>query len=85
MSLDLIGSYGITNKDLINFSFPKCNQEQEVIWLLGSYIHATWEYLVTRSSGALKKEEIFGYLTFKYKKSQFGARFPLKAIRGLID
>ena len=73
----------IADNYLINFKFPKCRQENEIVWLLGNYIAKVWSELSVKAVDAMKLEEFFGFLTFKYKEDQQGARYPLNHIPGL--
>ena len=78
---DLIG-VDIPNVQLLKYSMPKSSNENEAIWLLGNYISKAWNIL---SSGTqvLKEEEFFGFLRFKFKTDQSGARVIMSNIQGL--
>ena len=79
--INLIG-VDIPNVQLINYSMPKSSNENEAIWILGNYISKAWSIL---SSGTkvLKEEEFFGFLKFKFKTDQNGARVTMNCIQGL--
>ena len=69
--------------DLLHYLFPSSPKEREVVWLLGNYVGRIWDDLYVKSSKTIDIEEFFGYLTFKYKSDQFGAKIPLGVIPGL--
>ena len=74
----------VENRDIINYMFPKSSKDKEVVWLIGNYLATTWNELYVRGKDCLKYEEFFGYLTFKYKADQQGARHSLSSIPGLL-
>ena len=78
----MIGIGNVSNLDLIKFLYPSCNQENEVIWLVANYIFKVWD-IRHNSSNHLVKEQFFGYLKFKFKQDQQGARIRLNDIPGL--
>ena len=69
--------------ELINLLLPSSSRENEAIWLVGTYIARTWEETFVRGRAWLRAEQFFGFLRFKYKSDQLGARTPLGAIPGL--
>ena len=68
---------------LLRFLFPKCNSENEFVWLIGNYVGEVWKELHLNEETVLKKEEVFGYLKYKYKADQLGARLQLGNIPGI--
>ena len=56
----------------------------EVIWLVGTYVGEVWRCLVIKSCAMLGDDKFFGFLKFKYKMDQLGARLPLNPIPGLL-
>ena len=78
-------SAAISNWELINLFFPRSNSEKEVVWITGMYIAKAWEDLFIRSGEKLKAEQFFGFLRFKYRAAQLGARLPLNVIPGLFE
>ena len=73
------------NSELIRFMLPPtCSAEKEIVWLLGTYIEKTWKDLYISGGDRLKTNEFFGYLKFKYKADQIGARHSLDYIPGLL-
>ena len=76
VSLQLLGD-NLPSSELIRFKLPKSNGEKEVIWLLGHFVEKVWNDLVRRGNPSLKAGEMFGYLKFKYRANQHGARQSL--------
>ena len=73
----------IPNRELIRFKWPKSKQDKEAVWLLASYVKYAWTEIYEKRQAYLKKEQIFGYLKFKFKENQQGARYPMSNIPGL--
>ena len=80
---NLIGS-APPDYQLVRFSFPKCNFENEVIWLMGSYVRELWKELYFNEEAIIKTEEFFGYLKFKFRADQLGARQQLRNISDIL-
>ena len=76
VSFQLLGE-NCPSSELIRFKLPKSNREKEVIWLLGHFVETIWNDLVKRGNPSLKAGEIFGYLKFKYRANQHGAKQSL--------
>ena len=53
------------------------NKEKEVAWLLGTYIEKIWNDVTYQGMNAVKIDEFFGYLKFKYRMDQLGSRCSL--------
>ena len=63
--------------DLICLNFPKSKYDEEIVWLLAAYIHWVWKDLFDERSLVMDKRKFFGYLKFKFRQDQLGARRPL--------
>ena len=81
--INLVGET-VDNVDLVRYIFPGCTAEKEVVWLLGNYFEKAWKDLYISGEERLKADEFFGYLKFKYKADQLGARHSLDYIPGLV-
>ena len=57
-----------SNWELLNLFLPRSQFEQEIVWLIGSYVDYVWTKVLIGDS-ELKIEKFFGFLKFKYKKS----------------
>ena len=55
-----------SNWELLNFVLPRTNWEQEICWLISTYVNYAWECCYVRDSGVVF-EKFFGFLTFKYR------------------
>ena len=74
----------VEDRDLVGFRLPQCVREMEIVWLLGNYFDMTWSNIYTKGKALLRLEEFFGYLRFKYREDQQGARPLLHYIPGLF-
>ena len=74
----------ISDFELINLRIPRNIHTNEVLWLLGIYKSEVWNSLVARGVSEICEDQFFGFLRFKYKKGQLGARMPLQSIQGLL-
>ena len=81
--VQLIGE-NVCNWKLINYLMPVNNNEKEVVWLLGNYIWKCWKDLFSHPQDFLKEEEFFGFLRFKFRNDQQGARERLNDISSLL-
>ena len=79
---DMIGA-DVPDSRLIGYLFPKCEREKEVVWLLGNYFEFVWSKIYTKNEEGLQWEELYGFLKFKYRADQLGARYRLNHIPGL--
>ena len=85
--IELLGgnSASVSNWELINLFLPASNRKKDVVWLLGSYVAKVWEEVYVRGKTRVRWEVFFGFLKFKYRAAQLGARLPLGVISGLLD
>jgi len=74
----------VENSDLVRYILPACSAMKEVVWLWGIYFEKTWKDLHLHGYERLNADEFFGYLKFKYKADQLGARHSLEYIPGLL-
>ena len=73
------GLSAVANMDILTLNFPKNDKENCCIWLVGTYMDWIWK-ATTSKKFRQRKEELFGYLKFKYKVDQLGSRMPLQSI-----
>ena len=73
------GLSAVANMDILTLNFPKNDKENCCIWLVGTYMDWIWK-ATTSMKFRQRKEELFGYLKFKYKVDQLGSRMPLQSI-----
>ena len=78
---NLVGE-DITNFKMINFNMCRSSWENEAVWLLGNYVSRAWSIL-SSGSQIIKEEEFFGFLRFKFRCDQSGARVTMSDIPGL--
>ena len=79
---NLIGAC-VPSERLITFRFPKSRFDKEVVWLLGTYMTEVWNLIFHRRKSHIKFEELFGFLKYKYRTDQEGARTQLEKIPGV--
>ena len=72
-----VGSAQCSDWELLNLLFPGSSVENEAVWLVGSYTAWVWKEIFTFGRAWLRAEQFFGFLRFKYKADQLGARVPL--------
>ena len=75
----------LPNWKWINFFMPKSEYELEAVWLIGNYVTKVWTESYIHNVSELKEEDFFGYLSFKFKEDQRGARLKMKSIPGLYQ
>ena len=78
-----VGEAEVSDWEMINLRLPNNRGSNEVIWLLSSYVREVWSSLHVKGAAELNDAQFFGFLKFKYKNDQLGARLPLNQIPGL--
>ena len=78
-----VGIADVSDWKIINLCLPNNRNNNEVIWLLSSYVREVWASLYVKGDAKLNAAQFFGFLKFKYKNDQLGARMPLNQIPGL--
>ena len=68
-----------TNLELLSLKFVSRHFEAEITWLVGAYVSEVWK-MVQRRGSFRDREELFGFLKYKFKNDQLGARLYLKPI-----
>ena len=83
--MQLLGgnSDGVSNWEFINLFWPGSRREKDLVWMIGIYVAKVWEEIYVRGKSRLRMEVFFGFLTFKYKSAQLGARLGM--IPGLLS
>ena len=59
-----------SNLDLITLKFKQCENEKELVWIIGSYLAEVWRLLKTHGQIKIQAAKVFGFLKFKYKVEQ---------------
>ena len=65
--------------DLLTLNFSSVHFETEITWLIGAYVAKLWS-MIENNGKVWGRDELFGFLTFKFKNDQQGARLRLKQI-----
>ena len=68
------------NFNFISLLFNRNSYEKEIVWLIASYINEVWKIFNRNNEQNIQKEKFFGFLRYKYKKNQLGARLKLQEI-----
>ena len=86
MVLDMLRIDGtdISDGNMITMCLPNNRRSNEVSWLLGTYVGEVWRSIFVKGAAELNDAQFFGFLKFKYKTDQLGARLPLNPIPGLL-
>ena len=63
--------------ELINLFFPSSSFDQEVVWLISTYVLFVWENAFMRDAD-VKQEQFFGFLTYKYREHQLVSKHLLR-------
>ena len=71
-----------SNLELITLTFPKGGFSKEIAWIVATYVTEIWR-IHCRSSSFPNRDQMFGFLRFKFKLDQIGARVKLNEIPGL--
>ena len=72
--LVVLARQNVTDSDLILLRFPKSRYENEMSWLVGSYVQHVWQLLNSEGVSMIDRGQLFGYLKYKYRVDQLGAR-----------
>ena len=64
---------------LLLLDFNAGKYEAEISWLLGNYVREIWTTFVKKRR-AIRRAELFGFLKFKFKSDQLGARYKMKNV-----
>ena len=75
-----MGLASLSDKALLNFLWPAFKLEKEAVWLLTNYVYVAWDSYTSQPGKLLATDEFFGFLKFKYKTDQLGARLQLSPI-----
>ena len=63
------GSSLTSSHDFLTLFFPKCVNENEVVWLMGKFIYYVWITVFVKGN-EVKIDKFIGYLKFKFKNEK---------------
>ena len=72
-----VNDQSVTNWDLLNLIFPNQHFESECTWLIGNYVSYVWNAIYIKGQCVISFDQLFGFLKFKFKSDQIGARKPM--------
>ena len=67
--------------DILNLFYTSSDYDQEIVWLVSSYVLYVWENIFVRRA-EVKLEKFFGYLTYKYREHQSSLKPRLNDFHG---
>ena len=67
--------------DFLTLNFTQKRNEKEIVWLVSTYVSELWRQM--KLGSAPSKDQMFGFLRFKYKADRMGSRLPLGLIPDL--
>ena len=73
----------VSNSSLITLKFNGGDFSTEMSWLIATYVYEIWKRLQS-DGGKIGRDEFFGFLRFKFKNDQLGARMKMKPLPNLI-
>ena len=76
------GVSDVANMDLLTLNMPKFEDEISFVCVLGNYMDIVWKH-IHRQGIQLKREKLFGFLKYKYRTNQLGARSSMLEIPAL--
>ena len=79
----LVGQqYQVVDWDVLNLFLPPSDYEQEIVWLVSSYVMHLWDMVYVRGA-EVQLEQFFGFLTFKFREHQAVSKVQLKHLDGI--
>ena len=69
-------SLPVSDLDILGLSFPKGPKDISCVWIVGNYVEFMWRALFIKKVQP-NSDEMFGFLKYKYKADQLGARESL--------
>ena len=67
----------VTDLDIITLNFPPNVNDAVLVWLVERYMEEVWQVIYRNKAAAMDKGRLFGYLKFKNRSDQLGARSSL--------
>ena len=77
-----LAGQNVTDWELLNLFLPRSDYEQEIVWLVSSYVMFLWDTVHVRSAD-VKLDQFFGYLSYKYRKHQAVSKVQLQHLNGI--
>ena len=73
-----------SDMQLLTLNFPRSQVDLELVWLIGCYMLEAWKFIARNDSTCMSRALLFGFLKYKYKEDQCGARPSFCRISQLI-
>ena len=79
----IIGLLPVSHKDvedvdILSLNFRKTSKDEEITWLITTYVAEIWNLLEYGKVRKVSRDKFFGFLRFKYRADQSGARPQLQ-------
>ena len=65
---------GYSDIDLLTLQVPRNDYETELVWIISTYVFEIWSIMYENEETNIDVDRMFGFLKFKYKMYQCGAR-----------
>ena len=65
--------------NLLTLNFPGGSFNNEITWLIGNYVNEVWKFK-HGGGGNIDHDELFGFLKFKFRSDQNGARQKMQSL-----
>ena len=65
---------GYSDFDFLTLQVPQTDCETELVWTVSTYVFKTWIMIFENEVASIDSDRMFGFLKFKYKMYQYGAR-----------
>ena len=64
----------VEDVQLLSLNFRKSAKDDEITWLISTYVAEVWNLLEKKKVRQVSRDKLFGFLKFKYRADQAGAR-----------
>ena len=77
--VDPLLSGNVSCFDLLTLNFGGGSYNNEITWLIGNYVNEVWK-IRHGGGGSIDHDELFGFLKFKFRNDQHGARLKMQSM-----
>ena len=78
----MVGQQQVEDWDLLNLFLPPSDFEQEIVWMVSSYVKYMWDAVYVRGA-EVQIDQFFGFLTYKFREHQAVSKVKLKNMDGI--
>jgi hypothetical protein len=80
-----LGVGGLSDWEMLNLRLPGVDRSQEVLWLVGTYVEGIYDRVFINEKQQINGAEFFGWMHFKYRMANHGARIVVGNILEIDD